>query len=99
MIRKAMCAVFLIALGAGLAYYALSHHLIKTDKGYLSVAKVRMTAKKTYVDIRAWKRTDFEENPAVTAALLEHGHEDLVPLSSSERIKRWLEEKTREALE
>lgn len=99
MIRKAMSALFLIAIGAALAYYALGHHVVRTDKGHVSVPKAQMGLTQTYVDIRGWERSEFEEHPELTAALLENGYEDLVPVASTERIKRWLKEKAQEALE
>lgn len=99
MIRRLVSSLFLIAVGAVLAYYALGHHIVKTQDDVLTVPKARKQLKNTYVDISDWERSDFEEHPEFTKALLEDGHEDLVPVSSSERIKNWLEKTAREALE
>jgi hypothetical protein len=99
MIRKAISALFLIAVGAALTYYALGHHVVRTGKGHISVPKAQMGVAQTYVDIRGWERSEFEEHPELTAALLENGYEDLVPVASTERIKQWIEERAREVLE
>jgi hypothetical protein len=91
--------VFLLALGAALAHYALGHHILKTERGHISVPKAQMTLSHTYADITDWEREDFEQNPKITRALLEHGHEELVPVTSSERIKDWLRQKAGDLLD
>ena len=99
MIRKIISALFLICVGAALAHFGLSHHIVNTEQGHIFVPTDGMAWSSTYVDIRDWEREDFEGHPDVTTALLEHGHEDLVPVSTSDRLKRWFQEKAREVLE
>jgi len=99
MIRSAIGTVIVLAIGGFLAYYGMSNHIVKTNKGYITVPKAEMSISNTFADIRNWEREDFEENPEITQALLKNGYEDLVPVSSSERIKDWLKDKAREWLE
>lgn len=78
MIRKLLGTIIFIAIGAGGMYYALGRHFVNTDDGYLIVPKAEMGLADTHVDIRQWKAADFREHPQVTAALVEHGHQELV---------------------
>ncbi len=99
MIKSAIGTVIVLAVGAFLAYYAMGHHIVKTDKGYITMPKKEMSISNTFADIRNWERGDFEAHPEITKALLENGHEDLVPMTSSERIKDWLKDKAGDLLD
>ncbi len=83
MFSRLIIAVLFFALGAGAVYYGLSHHVVVTENGTLSLSKKNMAIAETYVDIRDWSAEDFRAHPAVTQALVDNGHGDLVPLTAT----------------
>lgn len=99
MIKSAIGTVIVLAIGGFLVYYGMGHHVVKTDQGYITMPKEEMSISNTFADIREWEREDFEEHPEITTALLKNGYEDLVPVTSSERIKDWIKDKARDWLE
>ena len=79
MIRKLVVAVILLALGGALTYYGLSHHIVQTADGMISVPKAQLAVEDTYADIREWDLSEFEAHPALVRALAADGHGDLLP--------------------
>jgi len=99
MIKKIVGTVFLLLVGAGLMYYCLANHFVKTDTGTLRVPKAALTLSDTWVDIREWEAKDFNENREVTKALVDNGHGDLVVQSAAGGVLDWLKGKANEVLE
>ena len=99
MIRKLIGTVVLILIGAALMYYALGRHFVETADETVIVPKARLQLADTWVDISDWEKEDFQEHPELTRALVENGHEDLVPRTAGERLRDWLKEKAGEVLE
>ena len=79
MIQKIVGAVVCVLIGALLTLYLTSRHFIRTDDELLIEPKAHLAVEHTYVDIRGWEDEDFAENPAITNALMEGGHDRFVP--------------------
>jgi hypothetical protein len=80
MLRKAGrwaagCAVFLV-LGLG---WCATHHVVRTEKGTVIVAKRFVTLSATCVDLRAWQWQDVEAHPDLRDALVQAGYQVLLP--------------------
>jgi hypothetical protein len=78
-IRKLVGVVVLLAVGGALGYYALAHHIVRSDEGLVTVPKRQVAIADTYADIRAWKLADFRAHPDLVKALVDAGHADLIP--------------------
>ena len=76
--KKIVAAVVGLAVLAGLAYWGAAHHVVRTDKGVLVVAKRYLAAGDTFVDARTWSSADFDGHPDLKAALVSGGYEDLL---------------------
>ena len=66
---------------AGLAwatYWCAGHHVVRTDKGVIVLAKRYLAGADTFVDARAWSSADFDGHPDLKAALVAGGYEDLL---------------------
>ena len=98
MIRKLVGVVVLVLIGAGLMYYALGHHFVKTKEGTITVPKASLGLADTYVNITEWKAADFADHPEVTKALIDNGHEDVVLTTAAGGVIEWLKNKAGEVL-
>ena len=99
MIRKLIGTAVLILVGAALMYYALGRHFVQTGDETIVVPKERLRLADTWVDISKWDREDFRAHPELSRALIENGHEDLVPRTPGEELRDWLKKKAGEMLE
>ena len=99
MIKKLIGAAVLILVGAGLMYYALSHHIVKTREGTLTVPKAGLALADTYVNITEWKADDFTQHPELTKALIDNGHGDLVVKAAAGGVVDWLKRTADEVLD
>ena len=86
MISRFLIAVVFFALGVGATYYGLSHHVVRTEEKVLAMPKLELAIAETYVDIREWTSEDFSAHPAVTEALIRHGHQALIPNRAIETL-------------
>lgn len=77
--RWIIVPILLLLIGGGVMYVLLAYHFVTTKDGSVRVPKAAMTFDDTFVDITAWEARDFVEHPDLTRALLDNGHEDLVP--------------------
>lgn len=75
--RLVASAVILAGLAAA-ALWCASHHVVRTDRGVLVVAKRYLAAADTFADARAWSSADFDGHPDLKAALVSGGYEDLL---------------------
>ena len=98
MIKKLIGAGVLVLVGAGLMYYALSHHIVKTRKGTVVVPKRSLDVSDTYVNVIEWKAKDFADHPVLTRALIEHGHQDVVVGAAADSALDWIKDKAGEAI-
>lgn len=80
--RKFLSAVFFMMLGGILAACAIGLHIVCAPTGLLAVRKTRPAVKDLYVDIRRWTRQDWQKHPDLEKALIEAGHQDLLPHKS-----------------
>ena len=78
LMNKAVSIVVVLAVLAGVAYWCAGHHVVRTDKGVLVVAKRYLAAGDTFADVRAWSSADFDGHPDLKAALVAGGYEDLL---------------------
>ena len=99
MIRKLLGTVVLILIGAGRMYYSLGDQMVKTEDVTSSVPNARGRIKDTCVNITEWEKSDFQDHPELTKALIDNGHEDLVPRTAQDKITDWLKKKAEELLE
>ncbi|MBI1368306.1 MAG: hypothetical protein GC162_06595 [Planctomycetes bacterium] len=98
MIRKLVSTVILLALGAAAMYWALGHYIVVTADKRLIVPKATMTLTDTYVDIKDWTPDDFKKHEALTQALIDNDHEDLVLKTAGQSILDAVKEKAGELL-
>ena len=75
--RLLASAIVLAGLVVG-AYWCAGHHVVRTDRGVLVVAKRYLAAGDTFADVRAWSSAEFVEHPELKAALVAGGYEDLL---------------------
>lgn len=75
--RLLASAIVLAGLVVG-AYWCAGHHVVRTDRGVLVVAKRYLSASDTFADVRAWSSADFAGHPDLQAALVSGGHGDLL---------------------
>lgn len=83
--------VAVVVLG-GLAYWAASHHVVRTDEGAIVLAKRFLTCADTYVDMRAWSSADFAAHPELRRALADQGHSDLLAEQKARERKASLDD-------
>ena len=76
--NKIVAIVAALAVLAGLAYWFADHHVVRTDKGAILLAKRYLAAADTFVDVRAWSSADFDGHPDLKAALVSGGYEELL---------------------
>jgi len=98
MIKKLIGAAFLLLIGAGVMYYALSHHIVKTHKGTIVVPKRSLDVSDTYVNVTEWTAKDFAGRPVLTRALIENGHQDVVVGAAADSALEWIKEKAGEVV-
>lgn len=98
MIRKVLMPVIFIAVGAGLMYWLLGHHVVRTAEQTLFVPKAELGLVDTYVEIADWTAADFKDHPEVTEALIDHGHGDLVVEAAGQKILDAIKTKAGEIL-
>lgn len=75
---RGMAAVALVAAAAGLAYGALRHHVVATDRGVVVLTKRYLAFTDTFVDARAWASADFDAHSELKRALADQGYRDLL---------------------
>lgn len=75
--RLLASAIVLAGLVVG-TYWCAGHHVVRTDRGVLVVAKRYLAAGDTFADVRAWSSADFDGHPDLQAALVAGGYEDLL---------------------
>ena len=98
MIRKLIGTVIVLLIGAGLMYFCMANHFVKTDAGTVRVPKESLGLGDTWVDVREWTAADFKDNPKVTEALIDNGHSEIVVKSASEGVLDWVKEKAKEVM-
>ena len=76
--NKIVAIVAVLAVLAGLAYWFADHHVVRTDKGVIVLAKRYLAGADSFVDVRAWSSADFDGHPDLKAALVSGGYEDLL---------------------
>ena len=76
--NKIVAIVAALAVLAGLAYWFADHHVVRTDKGVIVLAKRYLAGADSFVDVRAWSSAEFDGHPDLKAALVAGGYEDLL---------------------
>lgn len=84
---KRLFAAALVLVGlAWAAYWCAGHHVVRTDRGVIVLAKRYLAGADTFVDVRPWSSADFDGHPDLKAALVSGGYEDvLADLKARER--------------
>ena len=78
LMNKAVSIVVVLAVLAGMAYWCAGHHVVRTDKGVIVLAKRYLAAADSFVDVRAWSSADFDGHPDLKAALVSGGYGELL---------------------
>lgn len=78
-LRKVISALFFMLLGALLTAGAFGLHVVRGPAGHFTIWKTRPSLKDVYVDVRGWKREKWKKHPDLVQALIESGHEDVLP--------------------
>ena len=86
MIRKLIGSFIFILIGAGAMYWALGHYVVHTPDKTVVVPKAELGLADTYVDITDWTADDFKEHQALTQALVDNDHGDLVVEAAGQKI-------------
>ena len=76
--NKIVAIVAALAVLSGLAYWCADHHVVRTDKGVIVLAKRYLAAADSFVDVRAWSSADFDGHPDLKAALVSGGYGELL---------------------
>ncbi len=90
--KKLIGSLVAVVILGGLAYWAASHHVVRTDEGTLVLAKRFLTYADTYVDVRAWSSADFAAHPELWRALVDQGYQDLLAKWKARERKASLDE-------
>lgn len=69
-------------VGAGLLAGAMNYHFVRSEQGLLMVPKVTKGLADSYVDIREFNLTDWQEHRALAAALIQSDKAELLADSS-----------------
>ncbi len=70
--------VVVLLAGAVAAGWLYRHHVIKTERGTVVLAKRFLTWSDTCVDARHWSSSDFDQHPEIKRVLVENGYRDLL---------------------
>lgn len=96
MIRKLIGSIVFVLIGAGAMYWALGHYIVRTADQTLIVPKAELGLADTYVDIADWSADDFKQHPALTQALVDNDHSDLVAQAAGQKILEAIKSKAGE---
>ena len=78
-LRKVIAALFFMMLGSVLTAGAFGLHVVRGPAGHFTIWKTRPTLKDVYVDVRHWKRDEWKNHPDLVRAIIESGHDDVLP--------------------
>ena len=85
--RGFLRGVTLLVCGAGLGAAAMfgvfRYHVVRADDGWHTVPTGTPVPGNPYADVRHWTADDWAAHPALTAAVVEAGHGDLVVETSA----------------
>lgn len=70
--------VAVLILGAVSAGWLYRHHVIRTERGTVVLAKRFLTWTDTCVDARHWTSADFDRHAEIKRVLIENGYRDLL---------------------
>lgn len=92
-----MAAAFLISI---LVWFS-GHHVVRTQKGVVVVAKRFVGYEETFADIRQWTWDDAVKHSDLSQALVKAGYDDVLPKpphepgtteKAAEKIRQWRDE-------
>lgn len=79
MINMIKAGVFGVVLGAGMTFFVTRVHVLNTEDGLIVVPRSHPAdVKSTYVDVRKWNASMWQQYPDVTEAVVESGRSDLL---------------------
>ena len=76
--KKAILPIMAALVLGSLSYWSASHHVVKTDKGVVVLAKRFLTFEDTGVDVRRWTSADFDAHPELKRAMIDQGYRDML---------------------
>lgn len=68
--------------GATLFFFANHYHIVRSKDGIFAVPKISQNLQDTYVDIREFQLSDWQEHPMLAASLLRSDKKELLQDSS-----------------
>jgi hypothetical protein len=86
--RRLMTVLFGIGLGAGLVLFACHYHLIRTKQEHLVVRKQQISLTNSYVDVRLWGLSEWQEHPKLARAVVDAGHSDIIVTPTTSDVLR-----------
>jgi hypothetical protein len=92
LISKLIGAIFLMAVGGGLTWYALAHHIVSAGDDTLYVPKTQLTFTDTFVDFDKMPAEELKQHPELVKALSQHGHGDLLAAKAGKSALDWLKD-------
>jgi len=75
-------------LGAALIFTSLKYHVVRASDGLHLVPKLSANFAETYVDIRKFSFTDWNQHRPLAVALAQNGNSDLLKGSASENLQQ-----------
>lgn len=76
--RYIISAIILLLAAILLIGWSYSHHVVKTDAGTIILKKHVLTFHDTYIDIRPWSYSDFDQHPDLKTAMANQGYRDIL---------------------
>lgn len=76
--KRLIATAAILAVVVAAAFWCAGHHVVRTDKGVLVLAKRYLAAGGSFVDVRSWSSVEFDGHPELKAALVSGGYEDLL---------------------
>jgi len=85
--KQFVILLVVLAVAAFAAYWPARHHVVKTDKGVVVLAKRFLTYTDTFVDVRNWSSADFDAHPDLKRALMDQGYRDVLADVKTKELK------------
>ncbi len=78
--------IFGMFLGGGIVFAGFHYHLVITDDTWLIVPRENVTFEDAYVDLRAWKGTEWPQHGQLAKDLIASGHGEIVVDAASKSL-------------
>jgi hypothetical protein len=76
--RRLSSFVFGMVVGGALVFFGQRYHVVRTSNGFEFIPKISAGVAETYVDIRGFQATDWEQHQTLQAAIVRAKKESLL---------------------